>query len=268
MPSAARGECLIGVAEIIDGTSAIPSDSFGQEASLQSRTRNLSRLSQMGPPDVAYFRKRFTPVMGASRVFGYYHFVRGVDVGSAASISAYLVDLVNNGLDALPWVSTGTWEIVGATYRSYNAISKLDVVVDLKLPGGISAHAVDSTGAKLELTDAIWRETAVCATIRDITSTGEHPLYPCLRVMTSSFEHMENEFLSNAQECVQSWSNVGASESAEGDTPSSSSSRIASAISEHFLSFCRYDRAIQFFTSDVIASACSDAIVHAPRHID
>lgn len=260
MPSAGRSECLSGVVEIIDGSTPIKPDTFGDEASLQLRSANLHRLARMGPPDVAYFRKRFRPVVGASTVHGYYHFVRGVDVGSAASISAYLVDLVNNGLDALPWVNTGTWEVVGATYRSYNAISKVDVVVDLKLPGGISAHAIDSSGTKIEVTDTIWKETAVCAVIRDLNAAGEHPLYPCLRVMQTPFERMEEEFLDNARACVESWQNLPPTPASDGPAPSDA--RVANAISEHFLSFCRYDRAIKFFDSEIISLACRDAQVY------
>lgn len=262
MPSPARAEALGGIVEVIDGGSSISPDNFGNEPALKARSHNLHRLSQMGPPDIVYVRKRFTPVMGSSRVYGYYHFVRGVDVASAASISAYIVDLVNNGLDALPWVNSGSWEIVGATYRTYNAISKVDVIVDFKLPGGISASAIDSEENHVDLTDAIWRETAVCAAIRDMTGTGEHPLYPCLRVIQSPAEGVDEAFLENAQACVTMWHNAGCDDSAKLN-PSIANSRVATSISEHLLSLCRYDRAAEFFASEAIREASPDCVVHA-----
>lgn len=252
----------MGVSEVIDGTSPIPTDGWGKEKPLESRTRNLNRLPELGPPDVVYIRKRFAPVVGASRVFGYYHFVRGVDVRSAASISAYLVDLVNKGLDAQTWVSSGTNEIVGATYRSFNALSKIDIVVDLKIPGGISAHGVDAHGTKIDLTESMWIETAVCAALRHVSGCGEHPLYPCLRVMRPPFEPFEEDLLAAAEQCVGAWSGVGRYDGMEVQA-SASNSRIGFAISEHLLSYCRYDRAIDFFASDGMTSACSDSLVHA-----
>lgn len=261
MPSSARGEALVGVPEVIDGTSAIPSDGWGKEGSLESRTRHLNRQPDLGPPDVVYIRKRFTPVVGASRVFGFYHFVRGVDVKSAASISLYLHNLVNKGLDPQTWVSSGTYDIVGATYRSFNALSKIDVVVDLKLPGGISAHGVDAHGTQVELTDDLWTETAVCAALRHVSSTGEHPLYPCLRVMQPTFDMFEDDFLAAAHECVGSWSGAGRHDSFEMQA-TVSNSRIAFAISEYLLSHCRYDRAIEFFSSEPLVSSCIDSLVH------
>lgn len=261
MPSSARGESLVGVAEVIDGTSSIPADKWGKEVSLESRTRNLKSLGDLGPPDIVYIRKKFYPVVGGSKVFGYYHFVRGVNVDSAASVSAYLVDLVNTGLDAATWASTGSYEIVAATFRAFNALSQVDVVVDLKFPGGVSARGINATGEELELTDTLWAETALCAALRHVSSTGEHPLYPCLRVMDPSFETFESAMVEAAVACVPSWKGIGRAD--RSDVPTTvGTSRVAHALAAYFMSYCRFDRAIKFFSADAVSTTCSDTLIH------
>ncbi len=261
MPTSARGETLVGVPEVVDGGSAIPADDWGKEQPLASRTRNLNRLSELGPPDVVYIRKRYAGVVGGSKTYGYYHFVRGVNVDSAASVSAYLVDLVNTGLDPQTWTSGGAYEIVGATFRSYNAISKVDVVVDLKLPGGTSAHAVNSDAKQVELNDALWAETALCAALRHAAGSGEHPLYPCLRVMQPTLDDFESTLLTSAAVTAPNWKLVGRPDRSELPT-TPCNSRIAYSLVNYFLSFCRYDRAVDFFSSDAVSTTCSDALVH------
>ena len=261
MPTSARGETLVGITEVVDGGNAIPNDGWGKEQPLSSRTRNLTRLSEMGPPDVTYIRKRYSGVVGGSKNYGYYHFVRGVNVNSAASVSAYLVDLVNTGLDPQTWTSGGSYEIVGATFRSYNAISKVDVIVNLKLPGGTTAEAVNSEGEQVELTDMIWAETALCSSLRHISGSGEHPLYPCLRVMQPSLDEFELTLLNSAKLTAENWKLVGRPD--RSDLPTTCcNSRIAYGLISYFLSFCRYDRAVEFFSSDAIANTCNDSLVH------
>lgn len=251
----------MGIPEVIDGTSGIPKDGWGNEPPLESRTRNLGRFAELGPPDIVYIRKRFTPVVGGTKTFGYYHFVRGVSVDSAASVAAYLVDLVTNGLDAQTWVSSGSYEIAGATFRAYNACSKVDVVVDLKLPGGVSAHGVGLEGKDIELTESIWYETAVCSALRHAGACGESPLYPCLRVMRPDIDTFEKTLCTSAMECVPSWAGVGRAD--RGERPATpGTSKIAYAINDYFMAFCRYDKSVEFFSSDAVSTACPEMLVH------
>ncbi len=171
-----------------------------------------------------------------------------------ASISLYLVGLVNTGLDPQTWTSSGAYEFVGVTFKYYNAIPKIDVVVDLKLPGSTSAHAVDSDAEQDELND-------VCPTLRHAAGSGEHPLYSCLRVTRPTLDDFESTSLTSTAAAAPNWKQVGRSGRSELPTTHCNSS-IAYCLVNYFLSFCRYDRVVNFFSSDAVSTTCSDALVH------
>ncbi|ELU43718.1 ChAPs family protein [Rhizoctonia solani AG-1 IA] len=50
----------------------------------------------------------------------------------------------------------------------YNAFSRLDVRVDVKIPGGVQAYCIDLRGDRHEATPAIWQETYLSALLRAI----------------------------------------------------------------------------------------------------
>jgi hypothetical protein len=50
----------------------------------------------------------------------------------------------------------------------YNAFSRLDVRVDVKIPGGVQAYCIDLRGDRHEATPAVWQETYLSALLRAI----------------------------------------------------------------------------------------------------
>ncbi|KAL8900270.1 MAG: hypothetical protein Q9207_005774 [Kuettlingeria erythrocarpa] len=48
----------------------------------------------------------------------------------------------------------------------YNAFSRLDMRVDVKIPGGVESYCIDERGDKRVASDALWVETFLCAVLR------------------------------------------------------------------------------------------------------
>jgi hypothetical protein len=101
----------------------------------------------------------------------FFHFITGVDCSSSATIAAYI-----NSLQFIPaagtaqasssssgWFgggSTHTSSITGsgkpianiksATYCVWNAFSRQDVRVEIRIPGGVEAYAIQTTAGSVE----------------------------------------------------------------------------------------------------------------------
>ena len=48
----------------------------------------------------------------------------------------------------------------------YNAFSRVDMRVEVQIPGTVSSYCVDERGNKLEATDEHWLETYLCSVLR------------------------------------------------------------------------------------------------------
>lgn len=267
MPPTSRAQSVVGVLEVIDGAEPIdpsaPNTAMSGQA-MSARASALSSFHGFGPPDMLYIRKRYTPVVGASGIYGSYHFVRGVNTSHVAAISAYIVDVVRNkGLDPLPWVSAGGWEIASATFVAYNVLSKADAIVHVDFPGSTTATATGADGRPLELSDLFWAELMVSSMVRDHAGSGEAPLYPCLHVLSpSSALQMEAVFFDAAADCSNRW-HLSGTESLLGETSFAFRSRVATEIRDGLINSARYDAAIEFFQRPKVCEADRDCAVHA-----
>jgi Chs5-Arf1p-binding protein BUD7/BCH1 len=65
----------------------------------------------------------------------------------------------------LVWLSA-KWSIDKDS--SYNAFSKVDMRVSMKIPGGIESYAIDDRGNKIEATSKYWLETYMSSVLRAI----------------------------------------------------------------------------------------------------
>lgn len=52
------------------------------------------------------------------------------------------------------------------TASCYNAFSRLDMRVDVKIPGGVESYCIDERGDKRVASDALWVETFLCGVLR------------------------------------------------------------------------------------------------------
>ncbi|KAJ7753788.1 Chs5p-Arf1p-binding proteins-domain-containing protein, partial [Mycena metata] len=135
--------------------------------SLTARTESLSTFRELGPPDLCHVVKS-TGKTG-QRDLGSYHFVSGVDASSSASLAAYINSLTYAIEGSNAWFSnTPVWKVRNGCYCCFNAFSRVDFRVDVKIPGGVNAYVVDLRGERHEATPDMWQETYVSALLRAI----------------------------------------------------------------------------------------------------
>lgn len=110
---------------------------------------------------------------------GSYHYVSGIDTSSSASLAAYINSLTYSIEEPQAWFTKGpTWKVKNGcfwcvrlgpisdnlltiyslpielddpfpTTRScFNAFSRVDVRVDVKIPGGVNAYVIDLRGER------------------------------------------------------------------------------------------------------------------------
>ncbi|KAI0777196.1 chaps-domain-containing protein [Trametes elegans] len=143
--------------------------------SLVARTESLSTFRELGPPDLVQVLK--STGRSGQRDLGSYHYVSGVDASSSASLAAYINSLTYNIEDDSGWFSKGTsWKVKSGCYCCFNAFSRVDVRVDVKIPGGVQAYVVDLRGERHEATPEIWQETFLSAILRAILYSDD-PTY-------------------------------------------------------------------------------------------
>ena len=51
-------------------------------------------------------------------------------------------------------------------YSCYNAFSRLDMRVDVKIPGGVESYCIDERGDKRVASEGLWLETFLCSVLR------------------------------------------------------------------------------------------------------
>ena len=107
---------------------------------LASRTDSLATFRELGPPDLCHVIKT-----NKSALSGSYHYVLGVDASSSATLAAYL-----NSLTYLIDQSQvkPIWKLKEGTFCSFNAFSRVDVRVHVRIPGGVDAYIIDLRGER------------------------------------------------------------------------------------------------------------------------
>eukprot|EP00898_Chlorokybus_atmophyticus_P006432 jgi/Chlat1/6790/Chrsp51S06557 len=160
---------------------------------LESRLQSVQQLgsqSGLGPPDLCWLAKK----QGAGPEVGYYHWVLGLACDCEAPIAAYLAALVGS-LEKAPDANAGSWlfprwqpgwRINSGVYCCYNALARMDIICELRLPGGLKVVAVDAEGNRHEkLSQEVWHGASVSAILRSLTITPQHLAGFCVRRMTA-----------------------------------------------------------------------------------
>ncbi|KAL1759206.1 Chs5p-Arf1p-binding proteins-domain-containing protein [Schizophyllum commune] len=142
---------------------------------LAARTESLSTFRELGPPDLCHVVK--STGKSATKELGSYHYVSGVDASSSASLAAYINSLTYAIEDNSAWFSKAPqWKVRNGCYCCFNAFSRVDIRVDVKIPGGVNAYVIDLRGERHEATPEIWLETYVSALLRSILYSDD-PTY-------------------------------------------------------------------------------------------
>ncbi|KIY45052.1 chaps-domain-containing protein [Fistulina hepatica ATCC 64428] len=153
--------------------------------SLAARTESLASFRELGPPDLCHVVK--STGKSGSRDLGSYHYISGVDASSSASLAAYINSLTYAMEESPAWFSKGTsWKVRNGCYwrvtpsarvTCFNAFSRVDIRVEVKMPGGVQAYMVDLRGERHETTSDIWVETYLSALLRAILYSDDTTYY-------------------------------------------------------------------------------------------
>lgn len=133
--------------------------------SVNVRTAALSTFKELGPPDLVHLSK--TSPKATTKINGTYHYVTGVDTSSSSAVAAYFNTLTFSlGEEQIWFGKHAGWKIHTGIYCSYNAFSRVDVRVLVKIPGGVETYVVDGAGDKHPASDDQWLETYLSAMLR------------------------------------------------------------------------------------------------------
>lgn len=63
----------------------------------------------------------------------------------------------------------GSWKIQSGTYCCYNAFTRVDVRVEVTMPGSVSAYVLDTQGRRYGCDDRMWQEVLVSSVLRALS---------------------------------------------------------------------------------------------------
>lgn len=129
----------------------------GGKLVVDARTEELHQLRELGPPDLIHLVKQ--PIKSATKQIGVYHHATGIDASSSASLAAYINTLTYSTQDK-------SNRIVSGLFCCYNAFSRLDMRVQVQIPGTVESYCVNERGDKLEASERHWLETYLCSVLR------------------------------------------------------------------------------------------------------
>ncbi|KAJ4313531.1 bud site selection protein, partial [Neodidymelliopsis sp. IMI 364377] len=126
-------------------------------SAIEARSESLQTLRELGPPDLVHLIKQ--PIKSTTKQTGVYHHVSGIDASSSASLAAYINTLTYSPHDKQN-------KVVSGLYCCYNAFSRLDMRVQVYIPGTVESYCIDERGDKRVATDELWLETYLCSVLR------------------------------------------------------------------------------------------------------
>eukprot|EP00123_Amoebidium_parasiticum_P015581 comp23044_c1_seq1/m.36874 comp23044_c1_seq1/g.36874 ORF comp23044_c1_seq1/g.36874 comp23044_c1_seq1/m.36874 type:complete len:672 (-) comp23044_c1_seq1:201-2216(-) len=240
------GECLKTTPEIFESNVS---------ECLAARTKALAKITGLGPPDLCHITKVQERQQGLLRSapqfpmqMGSYHYCYGVDCSSPASIAAYFNTLVNDLGNPTMSKGPGVWRIQSGTYCSYNAFARVDVRIEVTMPGTVNAYVLDAQGRRFGCDDRIWQEVHVCAILRalNMPSPVTHPIDALKLVRYLSDPREETFFLKSAEVLFWEGKYLGTDELTS--PPNNINNRLAVGLKNYFFRASRYQQGIDFFT--------------------
>ncbi|EKM56439.1 uncharacterized protein PHACADRAFT_253561 [Phanerochaete carnosa HHB-10118-sp] len=211
-----------------------------------ARTEALSTFRELGPPDLVHVVK--SAGRSGHRDLGSYHYVSGVDASSSASLAAYINSLTYAIEDDAGWFTKGSgWKVRNGCYCCFNAFSRVDVRVDVKIPGGVHAYVVDLRGERHEATPEIWQETYLSALLRAVLYSDD-PAYwleAYRKLDPITTPESELRFLQAAESLFQKGWQVGSDPEVQVATVVSN--HLTNAVMKHFGDSGRFQHAANLF---------------------
>jgi len=209
-----------------------------------------STRNGLGPPDMCcVYKLQIRPVIPVAlqspNRIGFFHYVLGADVSSAAAVAAYFGEIVN--AQEQGWMlSSAHWKIVGGIYCTYDAFTHSDIRIKVTIPGSVSAYVKDSSGAKSPATEEHWQHVSLCTVLRALYgSDPEAHTLTCVRVLPPlPTPASEQRFLTAVRGMYAQGAILGTE---DGSTAQAATSRLMSGVVRYFMDSRRYTQAIHFF---------------------
>lgn len=131
--------------------------------SIQSRTETLASFRELGPPDLCHLLKS-----NGKKEVSSYHYVSGIDASSSATLATYITGLAYELEPNGTWFNKSSYRLKGGIYSCFNAFSRVDLRVEVFIPGTVESYVVNVRGERLEATPEMWQETYLSAILRAI----------------------------------------------------------------------------------------------------
>ncbi|KAJ9474365.1 Protein BCH1 [Pseudozyma hubeiensis] len=215
--------------------------------SLLSRTETLASFRELGPPDLVHVIKT-TGSSARSRDIGSYHYVSGVDASSSAALAAYINSLTYE-LDQNPgfFSSKAAYKLKSGAYCCFNAFSRVDVRVEVRIPGSVDAYVVDLRGERHETTPEIWQEVYLSALLRSIlyADDANYRLAGYRKLDPISSPDAEHRFLQAAENLFFKGWQLGSDPEIQVATVVSN--HLTAGILKYFGEASRYEQAVNLF---------------------
>lgn len=215
--------------------------------SLLSRTETLASFRELGPPDLVHVIKS-TGSNARSRDIGSYHYVSGVDASSSAALAAYINSLTYE-LDQNPgfFSSKAAYKLKSGAYCCFNAFSRVDVRVEVRIPGSVDAYVVDLRGERHETTPEIWQEVYLSALLRAIlyADDANYRLAGYRKLDPISSPDAEHRFLQAAENLFFKGWQLGSDPEIQVATVVSN--HLTAGILKYFGEASRYEQAVNLF---------------------
>eukprot|EP00124_Ichthyophonus_hoferi_P004051 Ihof_evm1s403 gene=Ihof_evmTU1s403 len=217
---------------------------------LAFRTKSLAKIGGLGPPDLCHVTKVQERTQGLfmknnnvpPSQLGTYHYVYGLDVSSPAYVAAYFNTLLNDSVKG-----PGAWRVQSGTYCSYNAFARVDVRIEVTMPGTVNAYVLDGEGRRFGCDDRIWQEVHVCAMLRVLSmpSPITHHIDALRIVPYLTDPRDEAVFILYAKKLFWDGRYLGTNELTAPIT--NINNRLAVGVKDYYYKASRYDEGMSFF---------------------
>ncbi|KAL8704828.1 MAG: hypothetical protein Q9201_002023 [Fulgogasparrea decipioides] len=212
------------------------------DSAIESRNEALPTLRELGPPDLVHLVKQ--SIKSGNKQNGVYHHVTGIDASSSASLAAYVNTLTYNPNDKSSKVTSGL-------YCCYNAFARLDMRVDVKIPGGVESYCIDERGDKRVASETLWMETFLCGVLRayayadDGSGESIKKIIGVRRFDPITSTEMEHRFLDAAERLFFKGPQLGSEP--EVQVPNNASNHLTTGLINYIHTTGRYTSGINLF---------------------
>jgi tetratricopeptide (TPR) repeat protein len=147
------------------------------EEALRARTQGIGAFRDLGPADLVQVTKGKPKGRHEMKQAGSYHWVAGMDCSSSAAIAVYVTNLAYSLGPSQAGNAPASWfgrlAAAGSPYRVthstvcvWDAFGRVDVRVEVSIPGGVRSYALDQSLRMIPTTPQLWLQAHVSSCLR------------------------------------------------------------------------------------------------------